>query len=238
MLMVKISLKKNLFFFNIILLTGVGYILSACNGGFITNEKLISEGEILFDVSYPYYDGNLASFMPSQMNMKFKDNSFITDISLGSLFGTKIISIEKSKTLSQELNYLGDYHAVLLNESETPEALRTFPEFTMFETDKTDSIAGYLCHKIRVEFDDMELQGFDLYYTNEIGIENPNWCNPYFEIDGVLLQYEIQKYGIRTRFVANEVQEVKIESSDFDLNADCKQISFEEMDKKIESIFN
>ena len=62
---------------------------------------------------------------------------------------------------------------------------------------------------------------FDIYYTNEIVIDDPNSTNPYNQIDGVLLEFHLKLEYLKMKFTAekfvpaqnNEIKKFKEQSS-------------------------
>lgn len=204
-----------------------------------TIEGAFDAGVIRFEVTYPYYDkeGFMATMMPDEMIMKIKDGMFRNEISKG-IFRTVFISDNRQKTLRQQLYFWSKKIAVKLSEQETNDFIKSFPKMTIEYTDETDSIAGFLCKQAIATFDNPELPSIELYYTNEIQLQDPNWCNQFKEIDGVLLQYEVERYGLRMRFRATEIYYEEILDSDFLIEEGYKYVSAETMDTEMETIFS
>lgn len=196
-------------------------------------------GVIKFEVTYPYYDkeGFMATMMPDEMFMRIKDNKFRNEISQG-IFKTVFIADNNKKELRQQLYFWSKKIAVKLSQQETNEFIDSFDNITISFTEDSDSIAGYLCKKAIATFDDPEMPPIDLYYTNEIGLVDANWCNQFKEIDGVLLQYEVERYGLRMRFRATEIYHEEISETMFQIEDGYKYVSAEEMDAEMEEIFS
>jgi len=98
---------------------------------------------------------------------------------------------------------------------------------------ETKIIAGYTCKKATVKWNN---ETYEVYYTNEIKINDPNWNNPYSEIEGVLLEYQIDMFGIRTQITAEKVEEKDIEDEVFDIPADYKKVNKKEMEDVINKL--
>lgn len=196
-------------------------------------------GVIKFEITYPYYDkeGFMATMMPDEMYMRIKDNKFRNEISQG-IFRTVFIADNQKKELRQQLYFWSKKIAVKLSEQETSEFVDDFDKVTISYTEDTDTIAGYLCKKAIAEFEDPEMPSIDLYYTNEIDLKDANWCNQFKEIDGVLLQYEVERYGLRMRFKALEIYHEEIPDGMFQIEEGYKYVSAEEMDYEMEEIFS
>ena len=55
-------------------------------------------------------------------------------------------------------------------------------------------------------------------------------------IDGVLMEYQLKKFGLEMRFTAKMVKPEEIEDSTFELPADYKPISQQEMNELFEGL--
>lgn len=71
------------------------------------------------------------------------------------------------------------------------------------ETEETKQIAGFLCKRALVTLPSSG-DTFSIYYTNEITLRHPNATNPYKEIKGVLMEFELQLLHLKMRFVADK----------------------------------
>ena len=72
-------------------------------------------------------------------------------------------------------------------------------------TDETKVIAGLTCHKAVVTTQPSN-ETFDVYYTNEIRLSDPNMTNPYKQIDGVLMEFQLSLSGLKMRFTADNFE--------------------------------
>ena len=86
-------------------------------------------------------------------------------------------------------------------------------------------------------FEEISQPDVTLYYTEDINIENANWFNPYNEIKGVLLGYELDRYGLRMRFTATKFDPAPLEDSDFEVPSNFKKVPYDELEKEMEEMF-
>ena len=109
---------------------------------------------------------------------------------------------------------------------------------TLFDVPGTDMVAGYRCNRTFAVFDELE-EGpdFEIKFTDDIQIKQPNWCNQFSGLDAVLLEYELKQYGLRLKLKANAVEEGSIQESSFEIPAGYKQVSIEEMVYQFEEVF-
>lgn len=208
--------------------------LASCNSS--VNKKGISEGIIEYKIDYPKMDENdimLASMMPKNMNMKFKDNNTVSELKTGAgVFQTKFINQNKEKKLIHLVKMVSKKYGLILDSTEIYESYAKKVDGMKVElTKETKEIAGYKCYKAKITFDHPE-NNFDVFYTDEIKIHNPNWCTPFHEIDGVLMEYQLENFNILMRLTAEVVSEVDVEDEEFVMPTDYEEITQSEMEEK------
>ena len=194
-----------------------------------TDEKFISEGQIEYDASVLDKNNSMATMAPNKMLVRFKGNKSCAEMSAGmGLFSTSFISDPEQKSFTQMVKILNK--KFLLTQDE--ESIRKENEryaLKLIPTNETKLIAGYTCKKMRVIPADANIQPFDVYYTNDIDIQQPNFTNPFHEIDGVLMEYQLKKFGLEMRFVAKKVRKEVVDEKCFQIPADYKKVSEKEM---------
>ena len=188
----------------------------------------ISEGIIHYDVTYPYYDGFAKEMLPDEMTFTFKEGKYLTQLSSGSMFSTQFYSNNATHTLIHTLQFLQSLHMVEHSEQTTADMLAQLPQFTIIKTSETDIAT----------FDAVDQPDMDIYYTNEISLEGVNWCNQFSQINGVLMAYETEQFGLRTRYQARLVEEAEIDDATFNITEDYISVSPEEMHVKLASLFS
>lgn len=214
------------------LLSGI-ILLASCGG------NKVSEGVLEYEVTYPYL--NSADFMvkmlPNKMTMKFKDGKFKTTVSKGKSIKTEFISDCRNKTLATAFQFGTKKMLVDLTESEIKSMLKEFPKVTYLDVNDKDTLASFHIRKKVAVFEDISYPEAELWYTDEIDLENANWCYPYSEIKGVLLQYEIERYGLRMRLKATHFKNEPVDDSEFDLPKDFKKTELKNFEAEIKRIF-
>jgi len=209
-------------------------IIAACNklssGSFVGN---ISEGIIEYKISFPEMGSEslTATLLPEVMTFAFKENSFASYFeAAGGVFKNRIIADRKEKKVEHQLKVFRKKVKVVLDETEVLQMLAGYPKMTVIETGVIDTIAGYPCKKALIVFDDVEAKHIEVYYTENIKMENPNWCTQYHDIPGVLMAYEIVEFGIRMRLEAISVKNEKVLPELLNPQDDFTPISKESMD--------
>jgi hypothetical protein len=99
-------------------------------------------------------------------------------------------------------------------------------------TEETKKIAGYDCYKVKCTTKDANgaIINFDVFYTKTIKSPHVNWFGMYKEIDGMLMEYRVKRYGITMNFTAKTVSAEGADDEAFQLEGEYKDIPAAEMD--------
>lgn len=191
----------------------------------------ISEGTIEYKIVVLDSANPMAKMAPDKMTVKFKNNVSYAEIVAGmGLFETCFINDEPNKKLTQMVRMLNKKWAYIADTAAINKELRSDVQFTVTETSETKVIAGYTCKKAIGKCSDGKTPDVELYYTNDIKLEQPNWATPFKDIQGVLLQYRIAKYGFYMEFTADKVAPEKVDETLFKLPPDYKMITKQQLD--------
>lgn len=200
-----------------------------------------SEGIIEYDVSYPKMDQGsiLADLLPRKMTMMFKDNMYVTDLSAGfGMFKMSVLNHADDGEFAQMIKLIGDRYVVRYDEEAAMKSLENFPKVEIEETGKTKKIAEFDCKEAIVTVHGDSIETYTIYYTDQIRLDNANWFNHYAPINGVLMEYQVERYDLCTRFTATAVIQKELEDEAFEIPKDYEEITEAEMDEKMMEIFN
>lgn len=201
----------------------------------------ISEGVIEYAVSFPYLsqDDLMAPMMPKTAIMRFKEDKFATEVeSMGGVFKNKLIANRSRNQVDHQMKIFKKRVRSEMGPMELKQMLNEMPHMTIIKTDQTDSIAGFNCQKALGVFDDPSRPEVTIYYTRDIELEDPNWCTPYKGLDGVLMHYEIEQFGMRMRLEAKSVNRAEIESSTFKPDSTYSKVSPEALEIEMEQLLS
>jgi GLPGLI family protein len=200
-----------------------------CRGG-SSKGKAISEGVIEFEAVAIDPNNPMADLAPSKMVEKFKNHKIVYEMSAGmGLMNMSVISDYNAKTVTELIKLLNKKYASITDADDIKKELAN-SKIKIQKTNETKFIAGYRCKKAIVSFEDDSHPKFDVYYTDEIDVEKPNWNNGFGEIDGVLMEYQVKRHGLELRFTARKVSQSNIEDIDFETPGDYKIISQKELE--------
>ncbi len=205
------------------------YIITGCNHDLFHSR--ISEGTIEYKVVVLDSANPMAKMAPDKMTVKFKNNQEYAELIAGmGLFETSFINDEPSKKVTQMVRMLNKKWAYIADTTAITKELDHDAHFDITETDETKVIAGYKCKKAIAKSKDGKTPDVELYYTTDIKMEQPNWATPFKDIEGVLMQYRIAKYGFYMEFTADKVEPEKIDDNTFKLPVEYKMISKQQID--------
>ncbi|MBR6177401.1 MAG: hypothetical protein IKQ70_05895 [Bacteroidales bacterium] len=201
----------------------------------------IHEGKIVYAIEYPKEEGqtSLVSLLPETMEMKFKDNNTVINISgFMKVFNLIYVSNFKTRTnyslfriMNQKMMYKADF-------SEYPFGYKTMQNLKLTYTDDTLTICGYKCKKILAECPEESAQPFELYYTNDINIKSPNTNTPYKSIDAVLMGFQVRLNNINMKMRAIEVVKEDVSDEEFKIPDDYQSVSRAELEEFVDSYMN
>lgn len=191
------------------------------------------QGVITYELKYleDEKDKPVISLLPTEMEFYYKNDNTCQKVEgWMSIFSIVGISDFKTGTKYALLKIMADKYMYKSNGS-TAFGYDEMKGKTIKFVDETKEIAGYKCKKAIVKYKGDE---FDVYYTDEINIKNPNWNNPYKEIKGVLMEYQISMFDIKT-----EIKAVKVENIEVDDNVFVVPDGYNEVTKqKMEDVIN
>ena len=210
-------------------------LLSGCGQGTDgeSGADIINEGKIVYALSYPQFqtDNIFTSMFPKDMTFKFKDNNTKNELKTSmAVFSTSLLANSKERKITHLVRIANKYSGLEMDSvqimkeyGKKPDGMRITP------TDSVKEIAGYLCKHARVTFDNDTSKHFDIFYTNDIGIKDPNWCTPFYEVKGVLMEAQITQFNMDMRMVATSVVAEKYPAEEFTITKEYEPITIEEM---------
>jgi hypothetical protein len=197
--------------------------------------KEIDKGTIEYDISYPNPSEVTMSMdlMPKTVTYRFNKNNTSSEISAGmGALKTIVITDYEKKNIIQTLNLLGKKYKVEFDKADIDSMNSAEPVYKLEPTEEVKKIAGYDCYKVKLSTKDANgaLINYDVYYTKSIKAPHVNWFGMYKDIDGMLMEYRVKRYGITMKFTAKTVSPDGAEDSAFQLEGEYKDIPAAEMD--------
>ncbi|GAB4375640.1 MAG: hypothetical protein Kow0075_02120 [Salibacteraceae bacterium] len=199
-------------------------------------ERHVSEGVIEYEVTYPELDSNniMLEMLPNRMIMKFKDNKYKSEMKAAAgIVEMSVLADCNTKTMYNLVKIFSERYVLKMNQAEALRMTDVLPPFQLEELDDTEIIAGARCKKVLLDFGAMKDESYIFAYTDEIDIKDPNWCTPYRNIQGVLLDYRIENYNMNMRLRAIRITPEPIDDSEFVVDERYLELNNDEFDKLV-----
>ena len=195
----------------------------------------ISEGIIEYQVTYPELDSDniMLEMLPSKMVMKFKDNNYKSKLeTTAGIVEMSVMADYETQKMYNLVKIFSDRYALELDKDAAIALTNKLPQFDLVFKDDAMKIADANCQKAELDFGGNR-ENYVFYYTDEIDLKNPNWCTPYNGIEGVLLDYRIENYGMNMHLRATRIVPQVIDDSEFEITDDYEFLSPLEFDKLV-----
>jgi len=200
--------------------------------------KHIDQGEIHYTIEY---SGNLGSFrdlMPKTLIVSFKDDKTLFDISapIGNA-GIFNLSNPENGIFDTYISLFSFKYYYSAKPGESPPGFEAMKGIDIRKTNKTKEICGFNCKGADVTFPSKPGRIYEVWFTNEISIKDPNLANPFYEIDGVLMDFFFFLGDTEMFFDAETVYKKEIPDKIFERKEKYLRVSKEDigslMDKLI-----
>lgn len=199
-----------------------------------------AEGKIYYELSFPFLEGNiLENVFPTEMVLSFNDDRMSGEIrSLGGIMKTSFITDNDERTIHQMLKNYSEYSYASFDEKGIRELLSKQPGVRIERTTDSVTVAGYRCAVSTAYFLIDSVPPIQLYHTDEIDIEDPNWYTQFYEMDEVLLGYEVEQFGMRMKLLASRVVKSEVPESAFLVDSTYQLVSGEQLADQLRTLLN
>jgi len=199
----------------------------------------IDEGEIHYNITY--HDRNAVlpdELMPNSMTVKFKDDKTLMEITspIGNN-GVFIITEPDEKKIQTYIRILGMRYYYEGLAGEVPPGINPMDSMQIELTKEEDKILDLDCKKAVVTIPDRDFT-YNVWYTRNIDIKNPNDSNPFKVIDGVLINFFFLMGDIIIEFEADGIYLKSISDKSFEKSDNFRRIDRQSMDDIIGSMMS
>lgn len=223
-----------LYYFNILLMTKlIPFVLILVFWSCKSDKDLtkIYEGIIEYDITYS--SDSITSvpvqFLPKKMLLQFNQHyaSYKIEDMMGVFCITNTTNVSRRthistiKIFNKKYKYVG-------KKGEVPVFFRPESVFLIKETEDTVTLAGIKCQKSAVT-DLKARRKFDVAYSEDFFIKEPNINTPYSDINGILMKFEIDLGRMRLTLTAKKIVPSQIKNQVFRIGDDYKLINEEKM---------
>jgi len=194
----------------------------------------ISQGEIHYSIEY-YGDIGFApkEYMPKTLVVSFKDDKILFEIS--SMIGNSGIlnlSNPEQDIFDTYFSLFTLRYAYSAKPGETHPGFEGMTGIEINKTSKTNIICGFNCKNAQVIIPGTD-KVYDIWYTDEINVKNPNNATPYNVIDGVLMEFFFVMGETEMHFTAENVYRKEVSDKTFERKNTYKFVSREQINELI-----
>jgi len=204
--------------------------------------KGVNEGIIKYDITFDKEErktNSVIDLLPTEYEQIFKNGNSKSKLEgFMGMFLTAMVSNTKTHTNAYLFKLMADKNYCQTKIGEPTLGFDPMPGMHLKKTMQKKEIAGYKAKRVIVTFDDPTIPSYDIYYTDDIIIDNPNWSNPYSQINGVLLEFKVKMKGITMKIKAKEVINKDIADTEFDIPDGFKKVTPKKLDSIIVQIMN
>jgi hypothetical protein len=202
--------------------------------------KHINQGEIHYNIDYIGNFGPMPKeVLPKNLVVSFKNDKILFEM-ISSFGNSGIINLSNSEKGIFDTYFslftLKYFYAVQPGE--------LFPGFEAMQgivirkTTKTSVICGFNCKNAEVTLPADRNKVYEIWYTNEINVKNPNTATPFSQVDGVLMSFFFFLGPAELHFEAETVYKKEIPDKAFERREKFMRVSREEIDKFISKMIS
>jgi hypothetical protein len=202
--------------------------------------KYINQGEIHYNIDYIGNFGPMPKeVLPKNLVVSFKNNKIMFEMisSFGSSGILNLANPEKG-ILDTYFSLFTLKYFYAVQPGEQYPGFDAMAGIVIRKTTKTAVICGFNCKNAEVTFPADRNKVYEIWYTNEIDVKNPNTATPFSQIDGVLMKFFFFLGPAELHFEAETVYKKEIPDEAFDRRKKFVRVSREEIDKFINKMIS
>jgi hypothetical protein len=191
------------------------------------NVKDMPQGIVEYSVTYISNKSSIpTNLLPKKATLKFKGNKSITSIEgfMGMFCFSNICDFKKY-TNTMILKVMDNKYYYPGSKYEPPFFFDALTEINLEFKNETKTIAGFFCKKAIVSYKNNSRAPFEIYYTNQLKIKNPNKSNPFDQVDGLLVEFNIVLNNIEMHLIANKYKNENISDELFKIPKEYRKVS-------------
>lgn len=219
-------------------LFGIALFFLLVTFGCAPEPRSVTEGRVVYAIDYPNHRDNffLYSILPKEMELDFKDGRMESRIQKANLKNILLVDCNK-KHVAAYFEYGDEAVHVTLTPADVNQMVADQKRYRIRFTHEKDTMAGFNVKKAIATAIEDPSDKITLWYTTEIRLNHSNWYNPFKEVPGFLLAYEIDRYGIRMQFKVKRFEDIEISDSQLQPETKGTPILYKEYNEKLGELF-
>lgn len=202
--------------------------------------KFISQGEIHYSIDYIGNFGPMPKeVLPKNLIVSFKNNKILFEM-ISSFGNSGILNLSNPEKGIFDTYFslftLKYYYSV--QPGEQFPGFEAMNDMVIRKTGKTSVICGFNCKNAEATIPSQGNKVYDIWYTTEINVKNPNTATPFEKIDGVLMNFFFFLGPAELHFDAETVYKKEIPDEDFERRDKFIRVSRAEINKFINKMIS
>ena len=200
-----------------------------------------AEGMISFSITYDQsrVGGYSTAILPKEMIMEFNGNKVMNTIKGGlGFFRLVHVSDMRYSQHTTWLKFIDKRYIYEGDKRESPCCFSILDGMQLEFTDNTKVIAGLNCLNAIASFPDNGIEAFDIWYTKELDIDNPNSNTPFMDIPGVMLEFNTLMGNANMHMMATTYEAQPIPQKKFLAPQNYRPVSKAEMESILNALMN
>jgi hypothetical protein len=197
--------------------------------------RFINQGEIHYNIEYIKSAGTFSNDLkPKTLVVSFNKDKILFEITVP-IANQGIINIinPENKIYDTYINMFGVRYYYPGHEGEIHPGFSSMDGVEIKKTERIRTICGYTCNNAEATFPADRSKVYELWYTNEIKVQNSNANTPFKEISGVLMSFYYIMGGTELRFEAETVYNKEIPDKAFERRPKFRPVSKDDLDRII-----
>lgn len=194
--------------------------------------KYIDQGEIYYKIDYiGNFSGIPKEALPQNLIVSFKEDKTLFEMIGFGKSGILNLSNPDKEIFDTYFSFFTKKYYYAAESGEIFPGFEAMNGMVLKKTSKTSVICGFNCKNAVVYFPATPDSVFNIWYTNEIKLKNPNLATPFNEIDGVLMDFFFRMGESELHFTAETVYQKDISDETFERRTDYIRVSRESIKK-------
>ena len=201
--------------------------------------KNLDQGEIHYNINYLGNFGVMPKeAMPQNLIVSFKKDKILFEMIGFGKSGILNLSNPEKNIFDTYFSFFTKKYYYAAEPGEVFPGFQEMDGMILKKTSKTAVICGFKCKNAEVTFPSAREKAYDIWYTREIDIKNPNASTPFNQIDGVLMSFFFFLGPAELHFEAETVYKKEITDETFERRENYIRVSREDINKFINQMIS
>jgi len=201
--------------------------------------KNIDQGEIHYNIDYKGTFGSMPKeVLPQDLVVSFKNDKILFEMVGFGKSGVLNLTNPEKEIYDTYFSFFSRKYYYAAHPGEMFPGFESMTGLLLKKTLKTRVICGFNCKNAEVTFPSDRDKVFDIWYTNEIKVKNPNASTPFNQIDGVLLSFFFFMGPTELHFDAETIYKKDIPDEAFERRQKYERVTKESLSNFINKMIS